>query len=133
MRRFIRYWLPLVAYCALIFYQSHHPTPEDLPSFPGLDKILHLGGYGLLGVLFYRAFRAQWPRASTRTLFFAAAAATALYGLSDEYHQSFVAFRTADPLDCAADALGGLVGISAYLSLLTLSARRAALRPSRPD
>lgn len=130
---FIRQWLPLIAYCGLIFLQSHHPAPEGLPSIPGLDKVLHLVGYGLLGALFCRAYRAQWPQAPVRMLFWASALSAALYGISDEFHQSFVAFRNADPMDCAADAIGGFIGALAYLKSLAIAARRSALRASNPD
>jgi VanZ family protein len=130
---FIRQWLPLIAYCGLIFFQSHHPAPEGLPSIPGFDKALHLVGYGLLGALFYRAYRAQWPQSSVRMLFWASAFSAALYGISDEFHQSFVAFRTADPMDCAADAIGGLIGALAYLKSLAIAACRSARRAPNPD
>ena len=38
---------------------------------------------------------------------------SALYGVSDEYHQMFVPGRTFDVLDMAADAIGSVVGASA--------------------
>jgi VanZ family protein len=50
---------------------------------------------------------------------------TALYGLSDEVHQYFVPFRTADPLDLLADALGGALGVLFYQALSRLTGSRA--------
>jgi VanZ family protein len=122
---FSRYWLPLIAYCLLIFFQSGRPSLQELPALPFMDKWLHLAGYALLGMLFDRAYRRQWPQASPRLLFWASVVSTALYGLSDEFHQYFVPARSADPLDAAADALGGLLGVAAFRGFSTWSARRS--------
>jgi VanZ family protein len=123
-RLFLLYWLPLIAYSALIVIQSHYPTPESLPRLPYFDKLLHTGGYGLLGLLFCRAYRSRWPAASGRALARSAVLSSALFGLSDEIHQSFVVFRTADAGDVLADALGGALGVALYFVLLALSGRR---------
>ena len=122
------YWLPPVAYCLLIFFQSSLPAAAPLPDVPLMDKWVHLVGYALLGALFDRAFRRQWPRAPRRRLFWAAVAATALYGASDEIHQYFVPFRHADPLDAAADALGGLLGAAAWRRLSARARHRSVAR-----
>ncbi len=42
--------------------------------------------------------------------FLAGAVFCSLYGLSDEWHQSFVAGRESSALDWLADTLGGLCG-----------------------
>ena len=63
-RVFLRYWLPLIGYCLFIFIQSSMAEPVKLPAIPQIDKLLHCGGYSLLGVLFYRAYRSRWPNAS---------------------------------------------------------------------
>lgn len=125
-RLFFYYWLPLIAYCALIVIQSHYPAPESIPRLPYFDKLLHTGGYGLLGLLFCRAYRSGWPGASIRSLARYAVLSTALFGLSDEIHQSFVVFRTADSWDVLADAIGGAIGVGFYFMLLSA----AGLRPS---
>lgn len=129
MRGFSRYWLPLIAYGALIFAQSSFPAPAMPPLFTVSDKLLHLAAYAVMGALFYRAFRFQWPRAAPGALFWAAAAATALYGMSDELHQYFVPFRSADPLDWAADAAGGILGAGALRVWQAIAARHAAGAP----
>ena len=41
-----------------------------------------------------------------------------LYGLSDEFHQSFVSGRNASILDSIADTIGGVVGGCMYLLFL---------------
>jgi VanZ family protein len=128
MGHFLRYWLPLIAYCVFIFVHSSGESPIDLPQIPGIDKVLHAGGYGLLGILFYRAYRSRWPNASGWATANASLLSAAVYGFTDELHQSFVPSRTADPWDWLADTLGALLGVAAYGVLLPLWSRRKARR-----
>jgi VanZ family protein len=123
---FLYYWLPLIAYSGLIVFQSHYPAPESIPRLPYFDKLLHIGGYSLLGLLFCRAYRSRWPIASGRSLARLAVLSAALFGLSDEIHQSFVPFRTADAWDVLADALGAALGVGFYFALLSFSDPRPA-------
>jgi len=44
---------------------------------------------------------------------------SALFGISDEIHQSFVPFRTADPMDVLADILGSIAGVYLYQKMAT--------------
>ena len=111
MRRFVIYWLPVIAACTAIFIQSSFPGPDVLPEMKGADKIAHGLVFGLLALLFYRAFQGGSPRpfgfsAATVSIF-----ASGLYGLSDEIHQYFVPFRQADPLDVAADLAGAVIAV----------------------
>jgi len=126
MNRFLRYWLPLIAYCLLIFLQSSSDNPVDLPPIANVDKVLHAGAYGLLGILFYRAYRSRWPSASGWTMANASLLSAAFYGLTDEIHQYFVPGRSADPWDWLADTVGAMLGVVAYHALLHLQSRRAA-------
>ena len=129
-RLFFYHWLPLVAYSAFIVIQSHYPTPESVPRLPYFDKLLHMGGYGLLGLLFCRAGRSSWPAASSGALARVGVLFTALFGLSDEVHQSFLVFRTADAGDVLADAIGGALGVAFYFALLAFGGRRPVRRPA---
>ena len=109
--------VPLVLYCVFIFIQSQLPAPFEMPEVPHFDKLLHLGAYGVMAVLFYRTYLAGWPQALKRTLIWASVISTALYGLSDEIHQYFVPERSADLLDWLADAVGAAVGAVIYQRL----------------
>ena len=109
-----RFWLPVAAYMALIFYLSSLPHPdEELPKFLFEDlgdKVLHVVEYALFAFLCYRAFRwAAGPFAAQYALILAIAAAS-LYGATDEVHQAFVPFRTATWLDWVADTVGAVIG-----------------------
>jgi VanZ family protein len=109
-KRFLYYWAPIVIYCLLIFFQSSYPSLETTPNLPFMDKILHGGGYALLGFLFYRALRTLRIGNRTVLLIFISAVLSTLYGLSDEIHQHFVVFRDADFMDVVADMFGSIIG-----------------------
>jgi VanZ family protein len=119
----------------LIFIASSIP---ELGALPGgmSDKSGHSIGYALLGGLLLRAFAdgrmagVTWGRAVL------AAALATVYGVTDEFHQSFVPGRTPDVIDIAADAAGAMasaIGIAAVVAV----ARRSGIvekspRPNRP-
>ena len=104
-------WLAVALYCMAIFIQSESPATPDLPAWPGTDKVLHFAAYALLGVLFFRAYQTTALNRNPARLAAASILSTALYGLSDEIHQSFVPWRNADSLDLAADILGAVMGV----------------------
>jgi VanZ family protein len=126
LRHFLRYWLPLIAYCLLIFFMSNFKPPFDLPPIENADKVVHIGIYGLLGVLFYRAYRSCWPSASGWAMANASLLSAGFYGLTDEIHQYFVPGRSADPWDWVADTVGAMLGVVAYHLWLYVQARRAS-------
>lgn len=116
MKSFIRYWLPVIALCVVIFWQSSFAAPHVLPAWPYQDKLLHGGVYGLLGALWVRAFNTLKGFSGRRRLLLLTGIALAtLYGLSDEWHQSFVSARTADAADLLADFCGSIVGSWMYI------------------
>jgi VanZ family protein len=116
MKSFFRYWLPVIVLCAVIFWQSGHSTPSILPPWPHQDKLLHCGAYGLLGALWVRAFSSLKGFHGRRGLLLLTGIVLAtLYGLSDEWHQSFVPARTADAADLLADFIGSIIGSWFYI------------------
>lgn len=42
---------------------------------------------------------------------------SSLYGISDEIHQHFVPYRSADLMDVLAGTLGGIMGVYIYQAL----------------
>jgi VanZ family protein len=126
MKSFLRYWLPLLAYCLLIFIQSSSSEPVELPGIPQIDKLLHAGGYSLLGILFYRAYRSRWPDASGWAMANVSLLSGSFYGMTDEIHQYFVPGRSADPWDWLADTIGVMLGVMAYHAFLYVAARRSS-------
>jgi VanZ family protein len=111
--QWIRYWLPVVLYGALIFYLSSLSHPEEkLPGFVFVelsDKLLHMIEYGVLALLCYRAFRwAAGPQAAAYATVLAIVA-TSLYGMTDEVHQAFVPLRESSVRDWIADTAGAVI------------------------
>ena len=113
-KRFTLHWLPLILYCVLIYIQSANPSPEQIPSFPFVDKLLHFAAYGVMGILFYRAFQTLRIRENKQILILLSVISATLYGISDEIHQSFVPFRDAELADVIADFIGSACGVWLY-------------------
>ena len=114
LKRFVFYWLPLILYCLLIYIQSANPSPEQIPSFPFVDKVLHFVAYGIMGILFYRAYQTLRIKNNIQMLMLLSVVSASLYGISDEIHQSFVPFREAEVADVIADMLGAASGVLLY-------------------
>jgi VanZ family protein len=107
----VRNWAPAAAQMAAIFVFSSFPR---LPSLPvGLAGYTgHFIGYALLGALATRGFaRAQWTGVSSAAGWRALLLSTA-YGITDEFHQSFVPGRTPTVSDWCADTFGAAFGIA---------------------
>lgn len=106
---FLRSWLPVVAWAALIFAFSSVP---DLGTGLGgwdlvLRKLAHATEYAVLGALLLRATARPGL----------ALGLGVLYAVSDEVHQVFVQGRHGSPIDVAIDAVGVAVGVALWQSL----------------
>ena len=102
-------WSVLVAYCGLIFLlsaQEQLPVPEV---FDFQDKLLHVGAYFVMAIISWRAFR-HWGL-SGEALAWSALVFCSLYGLSDEWHQSFVLGRSSSVWDWVADSVGAATAV----------------------
>lgn len=106
-----------IAVMVLIFAlssRSHLPNLDgghDYQSVAG-----HFTAYAALGATLTLLFRSfGW---STRKAVLGAVVLATLYGVSDEFHQSFVPNRQVDPIDVFADFVGAVVGSIAMLAML---------------
>jgi VanZ family protein len=91
-----------LALMALIFYLSAQSDPgPDLA--PAIRMLGHAAQFGLLALLWGWALSVSL-RPGRATL--AAAAIALVYAIGDEYHQSLVPGRDADPFDVAIDSVG---------------------------
>jgi VanZ family protein len=93
-----------------------------MPSLPGglTDHTGHFIGYGLLGALALRGFAgARWQgitfSAAWRSVLFCS-----IYGVTDEYHQSFVAGRSPAVDDWVADTAGAALAVLVILAIARL-------------
>ncbi len=128
--RWKQFVLP-VAWMVAIFFGSGQ---EKLPSpsgIPGFDKLAHFGAYGLLATLWARVF--TQPGRPWRTALIALAVAS-IYGISDEFHQSFTPGRSVEVADWVADTAGAALAVAVYCfwpAYRSLMDRRILGRP--PD
>jgi len=84
-----------------------------------MDKILHFAAFALLGALFLRAFYTTRIRHRLKLIITLSVLFSALFGISDEIHQSFVPYRVADAMDALADILGSIAGVYLYKKMAT--------------
>jgi VanZ family protein len=132
LRRYLR-WLPALGWAGMIFVFSTEAfsggntkgilEPLLRGLFPALSgtgielihlcirKLGHFVEYFVLAVLVLRAARdkAEEPLPSSRLA--VGLALTALYAVSDEWHQAFVPSRSASSADVLLDVFGGFCGM----------------------
>jgi VanZ family protein len=105
-------WMPPLVYMALIFQLSGESDPMPAVTSHVWDKLLHLTEFGVLGLLFNRAFEGEG--AGWRTAGMLAVLSSSVYAATDEWHQIFVPLRTSDVHDWMADTIGAAVAILLY-------------------
>ncbi|HSY52694.1 MAG TPA: VanZ family protein [Thermoanaerobaculia bacterium] len=131
MHRFLTYWLPPIAWCAVILSAStdtfsgantgsvleriivwltgHSVAPATLDTINFVvRKCAHLTEYGILGALTFRALRGERTSWSLRWAVWAIVL-TACVASIDEFHQTFVPSRTGSWHDVVLDAAGAAV------------------------
>jgi VanZ family protein len=117
LRHAVLSWSLLAAYCLLIFVQSSFPSPDMGPELPGQDKLIHLAAYAVMGFLACRALATLPRMPGTFVLFIAGFLFATVFGLSDEWHQSFVPDRDASAADFLADFIGAFAGSALAVAL----------------
>ena len=105
--------VPAPVIMAVSIYLSHQPAVPMMPTFWNADKLVHLVCFAALAGAWTLWFSADnWRRHSLRN-FFICALIVSLYGIADEYHQSFIPSREASVGDWATDTLGAALGSAA--------------------
>jgi VanZ family protein len=110
----------LIFYCLFIYWlsdQSSLKNPFDF-GFDLQDKLYHAGAYSIMGFLAWRSFK--HVAISPKVLALLSIMFCAVYGISDEWHQSFVVGRESDITDWFADTTGSV------LAILTLNKLRSS-------
>lgn len=151
-RPFLRYWLPLLLWAALIFTASgdaqsairssriigplvrwlfphlSEPTVEDVVF--AVRKAAHVTEYAVFAWLVWRV-RRRPVRNETRPWQWRDAlvawAVVAAYAVSDELHQALVPPRQGSPWDVLLDALGGALGLLVLWAIYRRRARHPAV------
>jgi VanZ family protein len=99
----------LLFYCLFIYWLSDRhslPTPSW---FEHQDKLFHFGAYFVMGLLAWRSFKHTVDLPIILAL--VSIIFCSLYGISDEWHQSFVEGRSSDVLDWLADTIGASMSV----------------------
>lgn len=109
----LRAWGAVALWMGVIFYLSSQSSFPIKPTgfWDAIDDyVAHMVVYAVLGVLAFRAWRVEGLRPAQAA--WAAFLLCVVYGVSDEWHQSFVPNRTPSVLDVVADAVGA--GVAAW-------------------
>jgi len=111
-QKFINLWLPPVLWAALIFWFSTLPTtPTSMIYWQDfiIKKSAHVFEYGIFATLLYRALKESGF--SKRKAAFWAILTAVLYGVTDEFHQSFTPGREPRFRDVIFDTIGASLAI----------------------
>lgn len=112
----MRFWLPALAgWAVVIFVLSSIPNPPGAQGSEWRSVVGHLVEYAILAFLLAKVLEAWRPGASWVLIGVTAWLLAVTYGITDEFHQSFVPRRHASVFDVFVDAVGALAGISAWL------------------
>jgi len=134
MKSFLKYWLPLVIWLAVIFvgstnlmsaeHTSRYIVPFLLWLKPGMSpqtiwvifvvmrKCAHVTEYAVLALLLWRAVRSLPALSMKISMSFSAALlGCAVFAATDEFHQSFVKSRTPSVRDVVLDVAGAVLGL----------------------
>ncbi len=101
---------------SIIFYLSSQTGPGG-PEWQAV--VFHIGAYSLLASLLWRGLRGT-TEMSRLSAGFIVVTLTMLYGISDEWHQSFTPGRMPDPYDVMVDTVSA---VGAVLVLIVISTR----------
>ncbi len=126
-------WIVLapVVVMAIIFAISSRSSLPDLDGGRGAQNIAgHFSVYAALGATLALFFHALGWRTGRALL--AAIVISVLYGISDEFHQSFVPNRSVDSKDVLVDFIGSVAGSVAMLAWLRFRAAVNARSDAAP-
>lgn len=105
-----RWWWAGALAAAVVFASGNNPQ-VPVPTFVGFDKVAHFGVFGLLATLILRTgsiWRRRW-----RALL--AVGLVSLFGITDEWHQSYTPGRAVEFADWLFDTAGAALAVTLYL------------------
>jgi VanZ family protein len=100
----------LFTYMGFIFILSSIPGREIPSALSSYDKLIHFFLYLILGFIFTYFLSGLKSGLAQTIIGFATFFFIAIYGLSDEAHQTITPGRTFEVLDILADVIAGIAG-----------------------
>jgi len=110
MHKFIKFWVPVLLFMGFIFYASSIPGSKIPSVFPYQDIVYHTIIYLILAYFFSRALKNTYVKISLVSVITIAFIFGIFYGITDEFHQSFVSGRTVSAVDVFYDGAGSFLG-----------------------
>jgi VanZ family protein len=112
-------YIPMITFMGIIFFLSSQPGYIlDLPDIDYLDKGLHAIAYGALGLAVLFGIPEEMYLATPYRISMLVVLFCLLYGISDEFHQSFVPGRFPSISDLVADTIGGIMAVSIWFTFM---------------
>ncbi len=118
----IHLWIPVLMWALFIFSFSSVTTPqiaEDHWQDFFIKKLAHLIEYGVFSLLLFRALKGSGFNSNKAFLY--SLSISIVYGITDEFHQSFTPGREPTVRDATIDGLGSLSVLLAIRYLLPVS------------
>lgn len=109
--KLLKYWLPPILWGLIIFSFSSLQVGSSNEIYWKdflIKKTAHVVEYAILAVLLYRAMINS--EVNKKKAFFISIIIAGLYGLTDEFHQSFTPGREPKIRDVFIDTIGGSLG-----------------------
>ncbi len=145
--RFLKHWLPVLIWLGIMFVgstdlMSAEQTSRFLVPFlrwlkPDIAtetlaqihfyvrKLGHISEYAILAMLLWRAVRSATNLRMKKSIVFVAVwLACGIFAASDEFHQTFIASRTATSSDVLVDICGATIGLAICLMSRASTVRR---------
>jgi len=109
--------VPMIMVMGTIFFLSNQRGDTiDLGGLPGLDKVAHVTIYAALAATVIFAYRQPYKKKFPLQVCCTAIVVCLLYGISDEFHQSFVPGRFVSGADVLADVIGAALASAFWLA-----------------
>lgn len=119
MKKFLKYWAPTLVWAIAIFLVSSYPTLEASQIYWKdfiVKKTAHMVEYGIFAALLYRALRRYGVKKENAGIY--AILISLLYGVTDEFHQSYTPGREPKVRDVVFDTIGAIASIYSIWNLL---------------
>ncbi|MFT5699609.1 MAG: VanZ family protein [Desulforhopalus sp.] len=107
--------VPMIVVMGTIFFLSHKSGDEiHLPSFVYSDLVAHTMVYAALGCAVLFAWSDRFRKYNPLKVHLCTVAFCLLYGISDEFHQSFIPGRYVSAMDVVADTVGAILACTVW-------------------